>query len=111
MQQPGVAEKSRRKSSLITSTRRTVRFVLFEPSRGPRGTGNQCCLAGLGGSFRKGKKMARTTFKGALLATTIIGGAPFAAPAFAQSQTTPENVPPAPVTPTDTQGNVPPAAP
>jgi outer membrane receptor protein involved in Fe transport len=55
--------------------------------------------------------MSKSTFKGSLLATTVIAGMALATPAFAQSQTTPENVPPAPVTPTNTQGNTPPAAP
>lgn len=54
--------------------------------------------------------MSKSTFKGSLLATTVIAGMTLATPAFAQAQTTPENVPPAPVTPTNTQGNTPPAA-
>ena len=55
--------------------------------------------------------MSKSTFKGSLLATTVIAGMAFATPSFAQSQTVPETAPPAPVTPTDTQGNTPPAAP
>jgi iron complex outermembrane receptor protein len=55
--------------------------------------------------------MSKSTFKGSLLATTVIAGLTLATPAFAQSQTVPETAPPAPVTPTDTQGNTPPAAP
>jgi iron complex outermembrane recepter protein len=55
--------------------------------------------------------MSKSTFKGSLLATTVIAGMALATPAFAQSQTVPETAPPAPVTPTDTQGNTPPAAP
>ena len=50
--------------------------------------------------------MSKSTFKGSLLATTIIAGT-FAAPAYAQNPPQP----PAPVTPTDTQGVTPPAAP
>jgi outer membrane receptor protein involved in Fe transport len=55
--------------------------------------------------------MSKSTFKGSLLATTVIAGMAFATPALAQNQTTPNTAPPAPVTPTDTQGNAPPAAP
>jgi iron complex outermembrane receptor protein len=55
--------------------------------------------------------MSKSTFKGSLLATTVIAGMAFATPALAQSQTVPETAPPAPVTPTDTQGVTPPAAP
>ncbi len=55
--------------------------------------------------------MSKSTFKGSLLATTVIAGMALAAPALAQNQTTPNTAPPAPVTPTDTQGNAPPAAP
>jgi outer membrane receptor protein involved in Fe transport len=55
--------------------------------------------------------MSKSTFKGSLLATTVIAGIAVATPAFAQNQTVPETAPPAPVTPTDTQGNTPPAAP
>ena len=51
--------------------------------------------------------MSKSTFKGSLLATTVIAGMTIAAPAFAQNPPQP----PAPVTPTDTQGNTPPAAP
>jgi outer membrane receptor protein involved in Fe transport len=51
--------------------------------------------------------MSKSTFKGSLLATTVIAGMTLASPAFAQ--TPPQ--PPAPVTPTDTQGTTPPAAP
>jgi outer membrane receptor protein involved in Fe transport len=61
--------------------------------------------------IQKGKYMSKSTFKGSLLATTVIAGMALSTPAFAQSQTTPENVPPAPVTPTNTQGTTPPAAP
>jgi len=45
--------------------------------------------------------MSKSTFKGSLLATTIIAGVVLAAPAYAQNQ-------PAPA-PTDAQGNTPPA--
>src|SRR3954463_2913428 len=55
--------------------------------------------------------MSKSTFKGSLLATTVIAGMAFATPAYAQSQTVPETAPPAPVTPTNTQGVTPPAAP
>jgi len=55
--------------------------------------------------------MSKSTFKGSLLATTVIAGMALATPALAQNQTVPETAPPAPVTPTDTQGNTPPAAP
>ena len=55
--------------------------------------------------------MSKSTFKGSLLATTMIAGVVLATPAYAQNQTVPETAPPAPVTPTDTQGNTPPAAP
>jgi len=55
--------------------------------------------------------MSKSTFKCSLVATTVIAGMAFATPSFAQSQTVPETAPPAPVTPTDTQGNTPPAAP
>jgi len=57
--------------------------------------------------------MSKSTFKGSLLATTVIAGMASAtpAPAIAQNQTVPETAPPAPVKPTDTQGNTPPAAP
>jgi iron complex outermembrane receptor protein len=55
--------------------------------------------------------MSKSTFKGSLLATTVIAGMAFATPALAQNQTTPNTAPPAPVTPTDTQGTAPPAAP
>jgi outer membrane receptor protein involved in Fe transport len=51
--------------------------------------------------------MSKSTFKGSLLATTVIAGMTIAAPAFAQNPPQP----PAPVTPTDTQGTTPPAAP
>ncbi len=51
--------------------------------------------------------MSKSTFKGSLLATTIIAGVTLGTPAFAQNAPQP----PAPVTPTDTQGNTPPAAP
>ena len=51
--------------------------------------------------------MSKSTFKGSLLATTVIAGVTLASPAFAQNPPQP----PAPVTPTDTQGNTPPAAP
>lgn len=51
--------------------------------------------------------MSKSTFKGSLMATTVIAGMAIATPAFAQ--TPPQ--PPAPVTPTDTQGKTPPAAP
>lgn len=47
--------------------------------------------------------MSKSTFKGSLLATTIIAGVTLATPAFAQNAPQP----PAPVTPTDTQGNTP----
>ena len=55
--------------------------------------------------------MSKSTFKGSLLATTVIAGIAVATPAFAQNQTVPETAPPAPVTPTTTQGTTPPAAP
>jgi outer membrane receptor protein involved in Fe transport len=55
--------------------------------------------------------MSKSTFKGSLLATTVIAGMAVATPAFAQNQTVPETAPPAPVTPTNTQGTTPPAAP
>jgi outer membrane receptor protein involved in Fe transport len=55
--------------------------------------------------------MSKSTFKGSLLATTVIAGFAIASPAFAQNQTVPETAPPAPVTPTNTQGTTPPAAP
>lgn len=55
--------------------------------------------------------MSKSTYLGSLLATTVIAGMAFATPAIAQNQTTPNTAPPAPVTPTDTQGNAPPAAP
>ena len=55
--------------------------------------------------------MSKTTFKGSLLATTVIAGIAVATPAFAQTQTVPETAPPAPTTPTNTQGTTPPAAP
>ena len=55
--------------------------------------------------------MSKSTFKGSLLATTMIAGVVLATPAYAQNQTVPETAPPAPVKPTDTQGNTPPAAP
>ena len=55
--------------------------------------------------------MSKSTFKGSLLATTVIAGMAFATPALAQNQTTPNTAPPAPVKPTDTQGTAPPAAP
>src|SRR6476661_3262577 len=73
----------------------------------------RCIRLGVCGRDRiqKGKKMSKSSFKGSLLATTVIAGMALATPAFAQSQTTPENVPPAPVTPTNTQGNTAPAAP
>jgi outer membrane receptor protein involved in Fe transport len=51
--------------------------------------------------------MSKSTFKGSLLATTMIAGVTFAAPVYAQNPPQP----PAPVTPTDTQGTTPPAAP
>jgi len=71
-------------------------------------------VAGLsGGRFvgcvaciRKGNIM-KSTFKGSLLATTMIAGVTLATPALAQNAPQP----PAPVTPTDTQGTTPPAAP
>jgi outer membrane receptor protein involved in Fe transport len=62
-------------------------------------------------AFEKGKFMSKSTFKGSLLATTVIAGIVAATPALAQNQTVPETAPPAPVKPTDTQGNTPPAAP
>ena len=55
--------------------------------------------------------MSKSTFKGSLLATTVMAGIAFSAPAYAQNQTVPETAPPAPVTPTNTQGTTPPAAP
>jgi len=55
--------------------------------------------------------MSKSTFKGSLLATTVIAGMALATPAMAQNQTVPETAPPAPVTPTNTQGTTPPAAP
>ena len=55
--------------------------------------------------------MSKSTFKGSLLATTVMAGIAAATPAFAQNQTVPETAPPAPVTPTNTQGTTPPAAP
>jgi iron complex outermembrane recepter protein len=55
--------------------------------------------------------MSKSSFKGSLLATTIIAGTVAASPALAQNQMAPESAPPVPVTPTDTQGNTPPAAP
>jgi len=55
--------------------------------------------------------MSKSTFKGSLLATTVIAGMAFATPALAQNQTVGNPVPPAPVKPTDTQGPTPPAAP
>ena len=51
--------------------------------------------------------MSKSTFKGSLLATTVIAGVTLSSPAFAQNPPQP----PAPVTPTDTQGTTPPAAP
>lgn len=51
--------------------------------------------------------MSKSTFKGSLMATTVIAGMAIATPVFAQ--TPPQ--PPAPVKPTDTQGNTLPAAP
>ena len=70
------------------------------------GTTNQRRLSG--GRFavtsartQKGKRMSKSTFKGSLLATTIIAGVVLATPAYAQNQ-------PAPA-PTDAQGNTPPA--
>ncbi|HEX8840383.1 MAG TPA: TonB-dependent receptor plug domain-containing protein, partial [Sphingomicrobium sp.] len=51
--------------------------------------------------------MSKSTFKGSLLATTMIAGVTLASPAFAQNPPQP----PAPVTPTNTQGVTPPAAP
>jgi outer membrane receptor protein involved in Fe transport len=51
--------------------------------------------------------MSKSNFKGSLLATTVIAGVTLASPAFAQNPPQP----PAPVTPTDTQGTTPPAAP
>jgi outer membrane receptor protein involved in Fe transport len=55
--------------------------------------------------------MSKSTFKGSLLATTVIAGMAFATPALAQNQTVGNPAPPAPVKPTDTQGPTPPAAP
>lgn len=55
--------------------------------------------------------MSKSTFKGSLLATTVIAGMAFATPLYAQTTTVPETAPPAPVTPTNTQGVTPPAAP
>ena len=55
--------------------------------------------------------MSKSTFKGSLLATTVMAGIAVAAPAYAQNQTVPETAPPAPTTPTNTQGTTPPAAP
>src|SRR3954447_13348722 len=55
--------------------------------------------------------MSKSTFKGSLLATTVIAGIAVATPAFAQTQTVPETAPPAPMTPTNTQGTTSPAAP
>jgi len=55
--------------------------------------------------------MSKSTFRGSLLATTILGGLTLATPALAQNQTVPATAPPASTTPTDTQGNTPPAAP
>ena len=55
--------------------------------------------------------MSKSTFKGSLLATTVMAGIAFSVPAYAQNQTVPETAPPAPTTPTDTQGATPPAAP
>ncbi|MBW0008077.1 MAG: TonB-dependent receptor plug domain-containing protein, partial [Sphingomonas sp.] len=57
--------------------------------------------------IQKGKIMSKSTFKGSLLATTVIAGVTLSSPAFAQNPPQP----PAPVTPTDTQGTTPPAAP
>ena len=51
--------------------------------------------------------MSKSTFKGSLLATTIIAGVTLASPVMAQNAPQP----PAPVKPTDTQGNSLPAAP
>src|SRR5919112_2051810 len=59
---------------------------------------------------QKGKRMSKSSFKVSLLATTVIAGMTVATPAFAQNQTVPETAPPAPVTPTNTQGTTPPAA-
>jgi len=50
--------------------------------------------------------MSKSTFKGSLLATTVIAGVTLASPAFAQNPPQP----PAPATPTDAQGTTPPAA-
>lgn len=63
--------------------------------------------------------MSKSTFKGSLLATTVIAGMAFATPALAQMTPPPANptdtqgnpVPASPVKPTDTQGNTLPAAP
>ena len=71
-------------------------------SAGPSGGGVRSRAA-----FEKGNVMSKSTFKGSLLATTIIAGVSLATPAFAQDP--PQT--PAPVTPTDTQGVTPPAAP
>lgn len=54
--------------------------------------------------------MSKSSFKVSLLATTVIAGMTLSTPALAQNQTVPETAPPAPVTPTNTQGNTPPAA-
>ena len=54
--------------------------------------------------------MSKSSFKVSLLATTVIAGMTLSTPAFAQNQTVPETAPPAPVTPTNTQGTTPPAA-
>src|SRR5438270_5729187 len=80
------------------------------------GTANQRrCIRGKDcgrvSAFEKGNRMSKSTFKASLLATTDITGMALATPALAQNQTTPNTAPPAPVTPTDTQGNAPPAAP
>ena len=71
-------------------------------SAGPSGGGVRSRAA-----FEKGNVMSKSTFKGSLLATTIIAGVSLATPAFAQNPPQP----PAPVTPTDTQGVTKPAAP
>jgi len=54
--------------------------------------------------------MSKSSFKVSLLATTVIAGMTLSTPALAQNQTVPDTAPPAPVTPTNTQGTTPPAA-
>jgi iron complex outermembrane receptor protein len=77
----------------------------------PPGTVDHGASTGSGVGICKGKKMAKVKLNGRLLATTMLAGMALARPAFAQNQTVPETAPPAPVTPTDTQGTTPPAAP